>query len=213
MEEILPGVFHWSTYHPGIETEVSSYWIDAAGVLVDPLIPAEVGLEWFAGRPAPPQTIVLCNRHHYRDSTGFVERFGTTVHAPRAGMYEFTHGEPVVPFDPGDAFAGDLTVHEVGCICADDTALHLPKSRAIVLADGVIRGGSDLDARPIGFVPDEYMDDPAETKRGLLEAFTRLLGELEFEHVLLTHGGPIIGTGRAELQELVECGGRTAFQL
>jgi hypothetical protein len=36
---------------------------------------------------------------------------------------------------------------------------------------------------------------------------------LEFEHLLLAHGGPVIGEGRKLLQELVEAGGRTAFEM
>jgi hypothetical protein len=55
------------------------------------------------------------------------------------------------------------------------------------------------------------MDDPPGTRRHLLDAFARLLGELDFEHLLLAHGGPVIADGRARLQELVDCGGRTAF--
>ncbi len=55
------------------------------------------------------------------------------------------------------------------------------------------------------------MDEPPETKRRLLESFERALRELEFEHVLLAHGGPVIGDGRDRLAELVRAGGRTAF--
>ena len=37
--------------------------------------------------------------------------------------------------------------------------------------------------------------------------------ELDFEHLLLAHGGPLIGNGRALLQDLVDSGGRTAFEM
>ena len=56
------------------------------------------------------------------------------------------------------------------------------------------------------------MDDPENTKRGLLTAISRALAELEFDHVLLAHGDPIIGGGRAALEDLVGSGGRTAFE-
>lgn len=32
------------------------------------------------------------------------------------------------------------------------------------------------------------------------------------DHLLPAHGGPVIGDGRAQLQELVESGGDTAFE-
>jgi hypothetical protein len=55
------------------------------------------------------------------------------------------------------------------------------------------------------------MDDPPATRRGLLYSCSRLLEQLDFDHLLLAHGGPVIGNGRALLQEMVDAGGRTAF--
>ncbi len=102
---------------------------------------------------------------------------------------------------------------ELDAICPDDTALHIPAARALVIADGVVRGGPYGGAGPLGFVPDSLMDDPPETKRGLLAACARLLAEIDFDHLLLAHGGPVIGDGRELLADLVECGGRTAFEM
>ena len=211
MHEILPGVFHWRTIHPRIGIEVSSYWLDDGGVLIDPLLPADRGLEWFAQRATPPAAILLSNRHHYRDSARLQGEFGCPVFCNRAGLHEFTHGESVSAFDPGDALAGGVIAQGVGGLCPDETALYLPARRALAFADAVVRGGSNGGFGPLGFVPDVLMDDPPATKRHLLGALARLLGELEFEHLLLAHGGPVIADGRAQLQELVDCGGRTGF--
>ena len=213
MHEVVPGVFHWSAPHPRLGIAVSSYWVADGGVLLDPLIPPDVGLEWFAQRPTPPAAIVLSNRHHYRQSGDFVARFAIGVQCARAGLHEFTDGEPVTGFDPGDTLAGGIVVHEIGGLCPDDMALHLPTVRAVAFADGVVRGGMHSEDGPLGFVPDSLMDDPPQTKRLLLEAFARLLAELDFDHILLPHGGPLIGDGRAQLQDLVDSGGRTAFEL
>jgi hypothetical protein len=50
---IRPGLFHWTSAHPKIRIEVSSYWIADAKVLLDPLLP-ERGLDWLSevGRTA-----------------------------------------------------------------------------------------------------------------------------------------------------------------
>lgn len=213
MREVLPGVFHWPAMHPRIHIEVSSYWLEDGGILIDPLVPPDVGLKWFEQRPAPPSAILLSNRHHYRDSARFQDAFGCPAYCNRAGLHEFTHGESVTAFDPGDTLPGDVAAHEVGGLCPDETALYLPARRAVVFADGVVRGGLQGQAGPLGFVPDTLMDDPPVTKRHLLDAFARLLEELDFEHVLLAHGGPVIEDGRDQLQELVDSGGRTAFEL
>src|SRR5262249_13377420 len=107
-----------------------------------------------------------------------------------------------------------LVAHEVGAICPDDTALYLESAKAVWFADGVVKGGPHGadDGGLLGFVPDSLMDDPPGTKGGLLSSFERLLSALEFEHVLLAHGGPVVGDGRARLQEMVDAGGRTAFE-
>lgn len=213
MREVLPGVFHWTARHPKIHIEVSSYWLEEAGVLIDPLVPPAEGLQWFAERAVAPTAIVLSNRHHYRESASLAERFGCPVLCNRLGLHEFSHGESVTGFDVGERLPGGLVACELGAICPDDTALHLPEKRALFLADGVVRGGPHGQGGPLGFVPDSLMDDPPETKRGLLSACARLLEELDFVHLLLAHGGPVIGDGRELLQDLVDCGGRTAFEM
>jgi hypothetical protein len=209
VREILPGVFHWTTPHPKIRIDVSSYWLDEDGVLIDPLVPADGGLDWFTGRPTPPTAVLLSNRHHYRDSARYAETFGCAVHCNAAGLHEFTHGEVVEGFVPGDRLPGGVMACEVGGICPDESALFLPEHRAIALADGVVR----VDAGAIGWVPDVLMDDPPGTKQALLAAYASLLEELDFDHLLLAHGEPLVGDGRALLEELVSSGGRTAFEM
>jgi glyoxylase-like metal-dependent hydrolase (beta-lactamase superfamily II) len=213
MREVLPGVWHWTAVHPKIHIEVSSYWLDSSGVLIDPLVPREEGLDWFAARECAPSAVLLSNRHHYRESGLFAERFGCAVHCNSSGLHEFSDGRAVVGFDIGDSLPGGARAFAVDAICPDDTALYLPAARAVVFADGVVSGGPHGNERLLGFVPDFLMDDPPETKRGLLQACERVLAELDFDHLLLAHGGPVIGDGRERLSELVAVGGRTAFEM
>jgi hypothetical protein len=85
--EILPGVFHWTAFHPNIRTEVSSCYLEEARALVDPMLP-EQGLEWFRER-TPPERILLTNRHHYRDSARLTAELGCRVLCPKSGLHEF----------------------------------------------------------------------------------------------------------------------------
>jgi hypothetical protein len=213
VQEVLPGVFHWTARHPRIQVEVSSYWIEEPGVLLDPLVPVQEGLDWFAERSTLPGAILLSNRHHYRESDRFVERFGCAVYCNSAGLHEFSHDEGVRGFEPGEELPGGVLAFEVDAICPDETALYLREQGAVAIADGVVLGGPHGQQGPLGFVPDSLMDDPPETKRGLLSAYGRLLQELDFAHLLLAHGGPVIGDGRERLQDLLDSGGRTAFEM
>lgn len=193
MKEIAPGIWHWTGVHPRIRIEVSSYYLPAEQVLIDPLVPSD-GLEWFAEH-GPPTDVLLTNRHHYRSTAQFVERFGVTVRCVRQGIHEFTGDERVEPFAFGDELPGGIVAYEVGAICPDETALHIPSCDALAVADGAVRGYAD---EPLAFVPDKYMDDPEGTKEGLRASYRRL-AKLEFRHLLLAHGDPIVDTGREAL--------------
>lgn len=198
MDEPIPGVIHWTAFHEGIHSEVSSYYLRAERVLIDPMLPPG-GIEWLEEN-GPPAVIVLTNRHHYRDSARIVETFGIEVLASRPGMHEFEPEQAVRPFDFGDRLPGPAIAHEVGSICPDETALELPSVSAVAFADGLVR--SPRSGGELGFVPDSLMgDDPEEVKEGLRAAFTRL-AELEVEHLLLAHGTPQIGGGRDALTRL-----------
>jgi hypothetical protein len=205
MREIVPGLFHWTAFHPRIRSEVSSYYL-RDGVLIDPLLPADgfdVGddpIEWLAEH-GPPRAVLLSNRHHYRDSGRLVDAFGIPVRASRPGMHEFSEEQRVEPFDFGDELEGGVITHEVGAICPDETALEIPAARAVAIADGLVR--FDAPDAPLGFVPDWLLgDDPEEVKRGLRASFERLL-ELDFEHLLLAHGLPAVGDGKKRLREFL----------
>ena len=195
MNEIAPGLWHWTAQHRHISWEVSSYYLLSERVLIDPMLPAE-GIEWFEQNGAP-EHVLLTNRHHDRDSWRLREAFGCSVHCVRNGLYELEGRGPVEPFDFGDELPGGVVVHEVDAICPDETALHVTGHGALACADGVIRSsvGGELE-----FVPDSLMDEPEDTKRGLRQAYERLL-ELDFDVLLLAHGRPVVTGGKAALRK------------
>ena len=194
MRELAPGLWHWNARHEHIGTEVSSYYLSAERVLIDPMIPGE-GLDWFRQHGAP-EHVLLTNRHHDRHSWRLREEFGGVVHCVRNGIYELDGRGTVEPFDFGDELPGGAIAYEVDSICPDETALHFPRYRALACADGLVRSGRD---DRLGFVPERYMDDPEQTKRGLRSAYNRLL-ELDFDLLLLAHGNPVVGGAKGELQ-------------
>jgi hypothetical protein len=201
MQEIVPGIHHWTAFHEGIRQPVSSYYVAPARVLVDPMLPDE-GMEWFAGLDQPPRQVLLTNRHHYRHSKRFVDELGCPVRCSQPGLHEFEGGPEVEGFGFGEELAPGITAIEVGAICPDETAFHVAVAEgAIAFADGLIRVGGQL-----GFVPDRYMgDDPPAIKRGLRDSFRRLL-DRDFDHLLFAHGEPLVGGGKAALREFVDEG-------
>jgi hypothetical protein len=193
MQEIAPGLWHWTARHEHIGSNVSSYYLAPERVLLDPMIPAE-GIEWFE-LLGPPEHVLLTNRHHDRHAWQLREAFGCEVHCVRVGLHELEGRGPVEAFEFGDELPGGIVAYEIDAICPDEAALHIPAYGALACADGVVRwrGGDEL-----AFVPDQLMDDPEETKQGLRDAYRRLL-ELDFDLLLLAHGEPVIGGAKEAL--------------
>jgi len=194
VQELSPGLWHWRAHHPSIDKDVSSYYLEAERVAIDVLVPPE-GLAWFETH-GPPEHALLSNRHHSRDAWLLHEAFATRVHCIRNGLAALEGRGPVEPFDFGDELPGGVFAHEVGAICPDETALHIPAHTALACADGVV----NWDGPALAFVPDFLMDDPEQTKAGLRAAYRRLL-ELDFDTLLLAHGMPIVGGGKAALAD------------
>jgi len=197
MREVAPGVRWFTAVHEHIKLEVSSYWLPEERVLIDPMVPDE-GLDAFSD--SPPEHILLSNRHHDRHAWDYVDRFGSTVHCVRNGMHEIEGKGQAEPFDFGDELPGGVVAHEVGAICPDDCALHIPAHSALVCADGVVKWPGQDD---LAFVPDNLMDEPEKTKEGLRTAYSRLADELDFDALLLAHGSPVEHGGREALRAFV----------
>ncbi len=99
----------------------------------------------------------------------------------------------------GDTLAGGVQARMINTISPDETAFVAEDLRAIVIADGVVDFGQGLQ-----FVPDNLLgDNPAAVKQGLISAFARLIEEVDFDHLLLAHGDPRVGTGRTDLRDFV----------
>jgi hypothetical protein len=199
MNEIAPGLWHWIARRESIAADVSAYYLEPERVILDPMIPP-AGLEWF-DEHAPPEHAILTNRHHDRDAWRLRDAFGTTVHCIRNGLHELDGRGPVEAFDFGDELPGGIVVHEVDAICPDETALHIPRHRALACADGVVRGSGGVDG--LQFVPDWLMDDPEQTKEGLRRSYRGLI-DLDFDLLLLAHGDPVVGEAAGALRAFVE---------
>jgi glyoxylase-like metal-dependent hydrolase (beta-lactamase superfamily II) len=192
------GLWHWTARRESIGAEVSSYYLESERVLIDPMIPPE-GLDWLE-QHGPPEHVILTNRHHDRDAWRLQDAFGCTVHCVRNGLYELEGRGPVEAFDFGAELPGEISVHEIDAICPDETALYIPRHRALACADGIVRSGRGEELQ---FVPDSLMDQPEQTKRRLCEAYRSLL-ELDFDLLLLAHGNPVVGGAQDALRAFID---------
>jgi hypothetical protein len=204
MDELLPGIWHWTTFRETIGMDVSSYWVEPAGIVIDPMAPPDVGLEWFEDREVRPQQVVLTIGLHWRESDEFTERFGIPVRAPAAALERYAGTDRQAErYEWGDEVAPGVTAVEVGSIAPDEAALHIAHGDgAVAIADGLIRAGG---GGPLAFVPDGLMgDDPQQVKDGLRDAFRGLLTREPWDTLLLAHGAPVVGGARRALKDFAE---------
>ena len=122
MEEIAPGLWHWKALRESIGSAVSSYYLDAERVLIDPMVPPE-GLMWFEDH-GRPEHLLLTNRHHDRDAWELRDAFGCSVHCVRNGhTAQVSVAKTNVPPPPLAGRRSRLT-----CLAGQ---VHVPASRSI----------------------------------------------------------------------------------
>jgi glyoxylase-like metal-dependent hydrolase (beta-lactamase superfamily II) len=205
--ELVSGVYRWESPHPewspedreeglGWERSVASYLVDTPDgpVLIDPLV-ADDGWDTLDGALAgrPPHVLITIF-WHARSTAEILERYpGATawVHAP-AEAHVRERGVDARTFAPGDRLPGGIEA--IGGGRAYEVLFYLPEQRALVPGDVLLGGG----AAGVRLCPPSWLGtvDPDELRAGLRE---RLL-ELDVDHVLLTHGEPVLDRGRDALE-------------
>jgi hypothetical protein len=196
MEEILPGVWHWTATHPSTGGEVSSYWVPRSKAVIDALLPEE-GIDAFAEEP--PERVLLSNRHHLRHAELFAQELGCTIHCSNPGLHEFSSGPDVEGFDFRDEAAPGIEAIEIDAICPDESALLIRDARALAIADGARHYDGEMD-----FFSDRLLgDDPEGVKDGLRNAYAGIL-DLDFDSLLFAHGDPIVGGGKEALSRFAK---------
>ena len=145
--------------------------------------------------------MVLTNRHHDRDAWKLHEPSAARSTASATASTRLDGRGPVTPFEFGDELPGGILAHEVGAICPDETALHIPAHGALACADGVVRwAGKDGLTLRAGPPHGRPRADQARA-RGRLPA----LLELDFDLLLLAHGEPV-AEGKQALARFVGAG-------
>jgi Metallo-beta-lactamase superfamily len=179
-EPVIEGVWHWSVANSAIGGATSSSQalaLDDGCVLIDPI---RLDVDELGSLPRP-NAIVLTAKCHQRSAWRYRSTFGAEVWAPDGApaMDE----EPDRRYAEGDVVPGGLrAIRTPGpepvhfCLLREDA----PR---ILFCSDLLMGDGDGG---LAFVPGQFHDDPAETRRSV-----QRLAELEFDVLCLDHGRPV----------------------
>ncbi len=191
LDPVAPGVFRCHVLDDRIEAESDGYALTDGDrtVLIDPLPLSEATLK----RLAQVEAIVLSASCHQRSSWRYRKLFRAKVYAP-AGAENLVE-KPDAAYRPGGRLPGGLrAVHAPGPTDAH-FALLLDRAGGILFCGDLLM---NLPRRGLAFVPGEYQDDPAATRRSV-----RKLLDLKFRILCFSHGSPLRSGARKAVRDLL----------
>ena len=192
MDEVAPGLRRWTSWHEEWGEEVGCVAVDTDDglVLIDPLDPpAEV---------ANPAHVLLTVFFHLRSTAA--------VGAPRvwAGKYSTrsaaNRGVTITgQLDDGGLPGGIVPFQTTR---RSEVVYWLPEHRSVVVGDVLLGAGAKPKATddPLRLCPERWLSGPT---LGDLRASLMPLLDLPVEHVLVSHGAPVLGGGRAALERVL----------
>jgi glyoxylase-like metal-dependent hydrolase (beta-lactamase superfamily II) len=190
-EEIAPGVWRWSVHDDRIDYESDAHAIVENGrvVLIDPLRLEESALK----RLGVVEAICLTAKCHQRSAWRYRREFGVKVWAPQ-GVRPMDEESDVL-YRAGDQLPGGLqAIHTPGPENVH-FAFWLAREPGVLFCPDLLMRGA---RKGLEFVPAQFHDDPAETRRSVQRLLT-----LRFSVLCFNHGAPITNDPHAALREML----------
>jgi glyoxylase-like metal-dependent hydrolase (beta-lactamase superfamily II) len=204
VERIEEGLWRWTGFHEEWRQDVGCVYaeFDDALCLLDPLVPPEdrgrflTALDRDVARLDLPVHVLVTVFWHARSARELAERYGAEVWASsriRAAVER--RAGSLRTFRPHDPLPGGVLPFATAK--RNDTVFYLPRYRALVTGDVVLgTDGGSLRLCPRSWLPEGVSQDE-------LRASLEPLLALPVEHVLVSHGRPVLGDGAAELGRLL----------
>ena len=212
VDEIAAGIWRWTARHPEWQPdvewarEVASFAlaVEDALVLVDPLVPDEVWprLDELAARHASVAALITIP-YHVRSSEQVLERYGAKAsvwgHHPAVAR-RLHDGSVLLPVEPGATLPGGADAFTIGSPRRQEQPLWFPSLRALAFGDAIV--GVEGTLRVWVWDAVDTRKRQAWYRNRFVPTLAPLL-ELDPEHVLVTHGPPIVGGGRDALAQAI----------
>jgi hypothetical protein len=193
LAQIAPGLRRWTSFHDLWEEEIASVAVNTADglVLVDPYAPPQ--------QLGAPAHVLFTVYWHARSGA---ELNGARIWASSRSKRPLENrGVAVTDEAARDApLPGGIYAFQTAR--AAELVYWLPEQRAVVVGDVLLGAGAKPRAtdEPLRLCPERWLG--TATHADLRESLAPLL-ELPVEHVLVSHGEPVLGDGGRELERLL----------
>jgi hypothetical protein len=187
IRDVTTGLWIWRLknpfWEPGIDWEplTTSTCVESGGeiLVLDPQIPPAGAVEvWQRFDARPPTAVVILKPDHIRDADLFVRGYDARAFGPRLFFRDDVPESELEPIEPGSQLPGGIVALYDGR-GRSETPLWLPEQRTLVFADALTAPGGEL----------RVWATPWHLERAL--PALRVLLELPFEHVIVSHGEPV----------------------
>jgi hypothetical protein len=168
-------------------------------VLVDPLVPDDVWsrLDELAEGHAVVAALITIP-YHVRSGEDVVGRYGenASIWGHPAVARRLRDASLLRPIEPGAALPGGAQAFAIGSPRRQEQPLWFPSHRALAFGDAVVGVDGTLRVWEVATTAKRQA-----WYRGRLVPSLEPLLELDAEHVLVTHGPPVVGGGREALRK------------
>ena len=193
IEQLAPGLRRWTAWHEHWEEEVGAVAVDTADglVLIDPIEPPE--------ELRGPAHVLFTVYWHARDGANLGA--GRIWAGARSVKPLANRGITVTDVaDPQAELPGGIRTFQTPR--ASEVVYWLPEQQAVVAGDVLLGAGAKPRATddPLRLCPERWLGKG--THADLRESLRPLL-DLPVEHVLPSHGKPVVGGGRRALELLL----------
>ena len=187
--EVAPGLRRWTAWHDHWEEDVGSLAVDTADglVLIDPIEPPPE-----LRRPAH---VLITVYWHGRDA-GKLE---AQRWAPSRSVRPLAN-RGIEADSAAECLPGGIRAFQTAR--AAEVVYWLPEQQALVAGDVLLGAGAKPGAtdEPLRLCPERWLGKATHAD---LRTSLRPLLELPVEHVLVSHGAPVVGGGRAALERVL----------
>jgi hypothetical protein len=207
-QEIAPQIWRWTArhpeWHPGeFGAEVAAFAIEAGDdlLLIDPIVPDQDGgaVLGLLDRLAEGRTTssLITIGYHVRSAEQLAKRYGGRIYGPQTCAKRLNDPELLVDFAPDVEGPAGTRTYGIGKPRRSERPIWIPSHGALAFGDALV-ANPDRELRM-------WVQDPVDEKvRGFYrDRFAPTLAallELPVEHVLATHGDPIVKGGSQALR-------------